>query len=179
VRVLLYLVSIVAANVVTAAFQPLHIGLFIVPMGTLLIGGTFIFRDLVQNKHGRIKTYLFIGIALILSAAFSGLHGDPLNIVFASAISFLFSEASDTEIYSRLSVSMAWRVFYSGLVGGTLDSVIFVIVGLSPLGAGMLSWRAVPLAILGQWIVKIAIQGIGAMVLGFIKSPTEKNIAAH
>ena len=52
-RILFYLLSIVIANVVTAAFAPLHFGMFIVPMGTLLIGATFIFRDLVQNKYGR------------------------------------------------------------------------------------------------------------------------------
>lgn len=37
-RILLYLVSIITANVVTAAFEPLHFGMFIIPMGTLLIG---------------------------------------------------------------------------------------------------------------------------------------------
>lgn len=178
-RVFLYLVSIVAANFVTAAFQPLHVGLFIVPMGTLLIGATFIFRDLVQNKYGRLKTYIFIGIALVLSALFSGFHGDPLNIVAASAISFILSESSDTEIYSRLHVSMAWRVFYSGLVGGTFDSVVFVILGLSPIGAGFLPWGAVPFAILGQWIFKIAVQGIGALILGAVKSSSDKKIATN
>lgn len=52
-RILFYLLSIVIANVVTMTFAPLHFGMFIVPMGTLLIGATFIFRDLVQNKYGR------------------------------------------------------------------------------------------------------------------------------
>jgi queuosine precursor transporter len=67
-RIVLYLVSIILANVITAAFAPLKFWGFIVPMGTLLIGATFIFRDLVQNKYGRKKTYLLIGIALLLSA---------------------------------------------------------------------------------------------------------------
>ena len=49
---------------------------------------------------------------------------------------------------------MAWRVFYSGIVGGFLDSVIFVVIGLSPLGANFLPWEAVPAAIVGQIIVK-------------------------
>lgn len=74
-RILFYLLSIVIANVVTAAFAPLHFGMFIVPMGTFLIGATFIFRDLVQNKYGRAKTYLFIITALILSAVVSFLLG--------------------------------------------------------------------------------------------------------
>lgn len=101
-RVLLYLISIVAANVVTAAMAPLQLGIFIVPMGTLLIGATFIFRDLVQNKYGRKKTYMFIGLALLLSAIVSSLLGDTLIVVMASAISFAIAETTDTEIYTRL-----------------------------------------------------------------------------
>lgn len=164
-RILFYLLSIVIANVVTAKFAPLQIGLFIVPMGTLFVGGTFIFRDLVQNKYGRAKTYLFIVTALILSALVSFLLGDTLLIVVASTLSFVIAETADTEIYSRLKLPMAWRVLYSGVVGGFLDSVVFVIVGLSPLGAGFLPWEAVPAAIFGQIIVKTIIQMLGAIIL--------------
>ena len=164
-RILFYLLSIVTANVVTAAFAPLQFGMFIVPMGTLFIGATFIFRDLVQNKYGRAKTYLFIIIALVLSALVSFILGDTLLIVVASALSFVVAETADTEIYTRLKLPMAWRVFYSGIVGGFLDSVIFVVIGLSPLGANFLPWEAVPFAILGQIIVKTVIQMFGALIL--------------
>ncbi|MFF2754001.1 VUT family protein [Psychrobacillus sp. NPDC058041] len=163
-RILFYLISIVTANVVTAAFAPLHLGMFIIPMGTLLIGATFILRDLVQNKHGRAKTYLFIITALALSALVSFILGDTLLIVVASALSFVVSETADTEIYTRLKLPMAWRVFYSGIVGGFLDSVIFVIIGLSPLGANILPWEAVPAAIFGQIMVKTIIQMFGALI---------------
>ncbi|WP_449621054.1 VUT family protein [Robertmurraya sp. Marseille-Q9965] len=169
-RVLLYLISIVAANVVTAAFAPMQLGVFIVPMGTLLVGLTFIFRDLVQNQFGRRMTYIFIAIALVLSAIASYILGDTLLIVAASAISFLIAETTDTEIYTRLNLPMNLKVLYSGIVGGLLDSVIFVIIGLSPLGAGFLPWEAVPYAILGQVIVKTIIQGIGAALLNPIQT---------
>lgn len=165
IRVLLYLVSIVTANVVTARFAPFEFGSFIVPMGSFLIGATFIFRDLVQNKYGRKKTYGFIFAALVLSAIASYSLGDTLIIVAASALSFLIAETTDTEIYTRLKLPMAWRVFYSGIVGGFLDSVVFVIVGLSPIGAGFIPWAAVPAAIIGQIIVKTVMQMFGAIVL--------------
>ncbi|MFE4350956.1 VUT family protein [Peribacillus butanolivorans] len=175
-RIILYLVSIVTANVVTAAFEPLQLGVFIIPMGTLLIGGTFIFRDLVQNKFGRVKTYVCIVTALILSACVSFLLGDTLLIVFASALSFVVAETADTEIYTRLKLPMSWRVFYSGIVGGFFDSVIFVVIGLSPLGANVLPWEAVPAAIFGQIIVKTVIQSIGAALLGRINVRLEKRV---
>ncbi|USK71829.1 VUT family protein [Peribacillus asahii] len=173
-RILFYLLSIVAANVVTAAFAPLQFSVFIVPMGTLLIGATFIFRDLVQNKYGRAKTYGFIVTALILSAAVSFTLGDTLLIVAASALSFIVAESADTEIYSRLKLPMSWRVFYSGIVGGFLDSVIFVVIGLSPFGANILPWEAVPAAIVGQIIVKTIVQMIGAFILNQVYVRLEK-----
>jgi queuosine precursor transporter len=46
-------------------------------MGTLLIGATFIFRDLVQNKYGSKKTYIFIEAALLLSALVSFILENP------------------------------------------------------------------------------------------------------
>lgn len=178
-RIVLYLVSIILANVITAAFAPLQFWVFIVPMGTLLIGATFIFRDLVQNKYGRKKTYLLIGIALLLSAVVSFLLGDTLIIVFASAISFLLAETTDTEIYSRLKLPMSLRVFYSGLVGGFLDSVVFVIIGLSPIGANFLPWEAVPAAIIGQLVVKTVIQGLGAIVLHRVHDVLDKKVSMN
>ncbi|MGG3471340.1 VUT family protein [Neobacillus pocheonensis] len=178
-RILLYLISIVTANVVTAAFAPLQLGLFIVPMGTLFIGATFIFRDLVQNKYGRKKTYIFIGIALFLSAVLSFILGDTLVIVLASAISFAVAETTDTEIYTRLNLPMSWRVFYSGIVGGLLDSVIFVIIGLSPVGANFLPWEAVPATILGQVIVKTIIQAIAAIILSQVNNSSGKNAVSN
>lgn len=178
-RILFYLISIVTANVLTAAFAPLQFGVFIVPMGTLLIGATFIFRDLVQNKYGRAKTYIFIFVALAFSALASFILGDTLLIVAASAISFIVAETADTEIYTRLKLPMAWRVFYSGIVGGFLDSVIFVVVGLSPLGANFLPWEAVPAAIIGQIIVKTVIQMIGALILNQVYVIKERRLISE
>ncbi|MET3574471.1 VUT family protein [Bhargavaea ullalensis] len=164
-RIFLYLISIVIANVITAALQPFQFGVFIVPMGTFFVGATFIFRDLVQNRYGRRKTYMVIVTALALSAIVSFLLGDTLMIVAASALSFALAETADTEVYSRVKLPMAWRVFYSGTAGGLLDSAVFVIIGLSPLGAGFLPWEAVPFAILGQVIVKTTLQMAGALIL--------------
>ena len=74
---------------------------------------------------------------------------------------------------------MSWRVFYSGIVGGLFDSAIFVIIGLSPIGAGMLPWEAVPAAILGQVIVKTVIQGIGAMLINPIGALVNRNTVSN
>ncbi|MFD0673855.1 VUT family protein [Cohnella sp. GCM10027633] len=161
----LYLLSIVAANVLTASYMPIQLGSLLIPAGSFLIGATFVFRDLVQNAVGRRLTYATIAVAMIVSAASSSMLGDTLWIVAASAIAFLFSETTDTEIYTRLRLPMTYKVLYSGIFGGAVDSVIFVIVGLSPLGAGFLPWDLVGYAIAGQIVAKIAMQALAAIVL--------------
>lgn len=158
----LYMLAIVAANVVTAAFTPVIAGPFIVPAGTFIIGATFILRDLVQRAVGRRVTYVIIASALVVSALTSFLIGDTLIITVASAFTFALSETVDTEIFTRMRASLAKRVLYSGLIGGSVDSAVFVVVGLSPIGVGFLSWAAVPAAIIGQLVVKSAMQALGA-----------------
>lgn len=163
--IFLYLLSIVTANVVTAALAPLSFGPFVVPAGTLIVGLIFVLRDFVQQAVGRIRTYAVIAVAMVVSALTSYWLGDTLWIVGASAITFLLSESTDTEIFSRLRLPLASRMLYSGLVGGVLDSVIFVLVGLSPLGAGILPWEEVGMAITGQIVFKSLMQAVAAAIV--------------
>jgi uncharacterized PurR-regulated membrane protein YhhQ (DUF165 family) len=161
----LYFFILVIANVLTARFSPMDFGIFLVPYGTLFIASSFFVRDFIQRKYGRQKTYIVIFSALAISAITSKLLGDTLWIVFASAITFTISETIDTEVYTRLKASFEKRVLFSGLVGTFLDSVIFIVVGLSPIGAGFLSWQLVPMAILGQIIVKYVVQFIAYFII--------------
>ena len=165
----LYLIVIITANVVTASFSPMQLGELLVPWGTVFIGATFILRDLCQEKYGRKIIYKLIVVAMGLSSVVSYLLGDSLSVVFASCVSFLISETTDTEIYTRVKLPMHLRVMYSGLVGGLLDSIVFVILGLSPIGSNMLPWSAVPNAIVGQVIVKSLMQLLGCFIIKNIK----------
>jgi queuosine precursor transporter len=161
--IMLYLAAIVAANVLTAKFAPINLGWVLVPAGTLLVGASFVLRDLVQEQIGRKATYKLIFLAMGLSGMISYLLGDTVLIMVASAVSFMISESLDTEIFTRLGGSKPRRVFISGVVGGAIDSVVFVLIGLSPAGSGILPWEAIPAAILGQVVVKFAMQLIGAV----------------
>src|SRR5699024_12763310 len=99
IRISIYLLSIILANVITARFAPFEIGPLIIPYGTLFIGLTLDMRDMVQNRFVRFKTYLLIGVALLLSALSSYLLIDALWFVFSSILSFIISVTADTEIY--------------------------------------------------------------------------------
>ena len=162
---ILYLLVITIANVVTASFAPIQLGELLVPWGTVFIGATFILRDLCQEIYGRKIIYKLIVVAMVLSSVVSYLLGDSLSVVFASCVSFLISETTDTEIYTRLKLPIHLRVMYSGLVGGLLDSIVFVILGLSPIGSNALPWIAIPNAIAGQVIVKSLMQLLGCFVI--------------
>lgn len=156
----LYLLIIAVSNVLTARFNPFTFcnGLLIVPVGSVFVGATFVLRDFVQLKHGKRKTYGIIAVAILLSAVMSMILGDTAHIAAASTISFFISEAVDTEIFSRLKKSFAVRLVASGIIGGIVDSALFVIIGISPIGANMLQWSQVPHAVIGQTLSKAVVQ---------------------
>ena len=169
--VMFYILSVAGANIITAAFQPVHIVGFIIPTGTFFIGLTLLLRNMVQIHQGRKRVYFAIVIGLILSGILSHLLNDPLTITVASAISFAISESMDTEVFTQLRrYNIYWRILSGGAVGGILDSTVFVVLGLSPLGVGFLTWVQVPMAILGQMGVKLLMQALGGIGVARIVS---------
>ena len=165
----LYVLIIVLANVITAMFQPICFYNLIIPCGSFLVGVTFFLRDFIQLRIGRTNIYKLILLAAVVSGAVSISLGDSVSIAFASVISFFISEAFDTEIFTRLRYSLAKRVIISGLVGGILDSTIFVLLALSPIGSGVLPWESVPYAVLGQMIVKSGMQFIALPIISKLR----------
>lgn len=158
--VLIYIAVIVLANVLTARIGALELfsGFLIIPSGSLFVGATFIARDFVQIKHGKKTAYIAIGLAIAVSAAISLAVGDTVFIAVASAISFFMSEAVDTEIFSRMKKPILQRVLFSGTAGSIVDSSVFVLVGLSPIGGSLLPWEGVLPAIVGQVLSKVLLQ---------------------
>lgn len=157
-RIALYVLAIIAANIVTAHYAPFEMWGLLVPQGTFLIGLTFILRDLVQMKYGKRDTYIVIGIALVLSAMSTEMLGNGIRIVVASAISFALSEALDTEIFTRWRGKLLSRVFLSGAAGSIVDSFIFTLVAGFPIRAAY-----------GQLIIKTVMQlaGVAAIAAYF------------
>lgn len=155
-----YLAAIVIANIVTATKVPIQFDWlgqhWVVTWGTFLIGATFFLRDAVQTAYGRGVAYASIGVALAVNAAMS-LHYDNLGwIVAASCLAFAVSETLDTETFTRMKGRLGKRVAVSGVAGGTIDSVIFAVVGLSPLTTGIVPWEFLWTTVVAQVVVKSA-----------------------
>lgn len=157
-KISIYILAIVAANIITTLVAPTEFLGLLIPAGSWFIGLTFMLRDWVQHYHGRKTTYIVIGAALAISAIISIIMGQGMRIVLASAAAFLISESTDTEIYSRLKMPLAGRVFWSGAAGGILDSVAFAMIAGFPAQA-----------IIGQAAVKLFMQTIGIGLLVSMK----------
>lgn len=161
---LVYLLTITVSNLLTARCEPFVLadGALIIPVGSVLVGAVFVLRDLIQMKHGRADTYTVIARATVLSMALCIITGETAHVAVASLAAFLASEVLDTEVFTRMRGNLIGRILLSGTVGGALDSIIFVVLGLSPIGAGVLPWSLVPAAVSGQVVTKLLLQFVAA-----------------
>jgi uncharacterized PurR-regulated membrane protein YhhQ (DUF165 family) len=92
------------------------------PSGVLMIGASFVLRDLVQRRLGLVASV----VAVLFGAVLSGLFA-PLSLVTASAAAFLVSEFADLAVYTPLQRRrMILAVLLSSLVGLIVDSIIFL-----------------------------------------------------
>lgn len=170
-----YLATIVVANIVTATQAPIEFDWlgqhWLVTWGTFAIAATFFLRDAVQLAYGRTVAYVTIGVALVLNAAMS-LHYDDLAWITAgSVLALAISETTDTETFTRWRGSLRSRVALSGVVGGTLDSVVFAVVALSPLTTGIVPWEFLWTTVVAQVVVKCGVNLAAAALAGRALEP--------
>lgn len=172
-----YLATIVAANVATATQPPIEFDAlgehWLVTWGTFAIAATFFLRDAVQLAYGRAVAYMTIGAALALNAAMS-LHYDDLAWITAgSVLALAISETTDTEVFTRWRGNLRARIAISGVIGGTLDSVVFAVVALSPLTTGIVPWEFLWTTIVAQIVVKAGVNLIAAVLAARALEPME------
>ena len=150
----LYLIAIVAANLIVATFGPsttiinafLFIGLDITVRDRL--------HDVWQGQRLWIRMAVLIGAGSLLSWQMSGAAG---RIALASFIAFAASGAVDTVTYGVLR-KKAWmvRVNGSNVLSAAVDSVVF-----PWLAFGSPIWWVV----LGQFVAKVAGGAIWAFII--------------
>ena len=105
------------------------------PSSVMVVGLSFVLRDLVQRRLGLRWA---VG-AIVFGAALSAVVAPP-SLVIASAIAFLLSELADLLVYTPLQRRLLLAVFASSLVGLAVDSVLFLGLAFGELSflAGML-----------------------------------------
>ena len=91
------------------------------PSGVLAIGFALFARDYVQQRLGKSFALGAIVVGVILSVFVNR------NLALASGLAFAFGELSDFAVYTPIRKrNIFLAVFLSGLVGGIIDSLIFL-----------------------------------------------------
>jgi len=91
------------------------------PSGVLLIGIALFTRDYVQEKFGKRNVLIAIAAGIVIS-----FFVNP-DVAAASAVAFAAGEIVDFFVYTRIKrKSIAFAVVFSGVVGGIIDSFLFL-----------------------------------------------------
>jgi len=91
------------------------------PSGVLLIGIALFTRDYVQEKFGKRNVLIAIAAGIVIS-----FFVNP-DVAAASAVAFAAGEIVDFFVYTRIKrKSIALAVVFSGVVGGIIDSFLFL-----------------------------------------------------
>jgi len=161
VAAVLYILSIIAANLTVDQFIEFPFGI-LVSVGTLFFGATFTLRDYMHQHHGRQYVYLIIGLALVCNVLVAAWTGTPMRFIVAGFLAIAVSEFADTEVYQRLR-RRNWyvRVLASNSVSIPLDSTIFTVLAF----AGIMTMGQMVGIIVGDIIIK----GIIGLLLAFVR----------
>lgn len=152
-----FISTIVLANVLSAHFGLIPIGFgFLVSAGSFAAGLALVARDRLQDYARRWVVFVLIVVGALLSYWF----GDG-RIALASGIAFLLSELVDMGVYTPIrDRSLALAIIASSVISAPVDTVLFLwISGLGVTGP----------AVLGQFLVKVAIAVVMAALLGAIR----------
>lgn len=156
---ILYIIAILLANL-TAGYLITSFGITFA-LGTLFFGVIFTLRDMMHIELGRKKTYLFIGLAVLVSALFSFIGTFDPRILLASISALLLSETLDTEIFHTLRDRSFWiRVLSSNIVSIIIDTVLFTLIAFY----GIWSTPVLIAVILGDIIIKFTISALLLLV---------------
>jgi hypothetical protein len=157
--VALYLVAIVAANLLTARFGPAAsyfnafalIGLDLVAKDKL--------QDAWQGRHLVVKMGALIATGSLLSYA---LNRNAGPIALASFVAFAAASATDGLVYQRLR-TRTWMVRSNGsnIPGAAVDSIVFPTIAFGGLN---------PWITLGQFAAKVA----GGLFWSFVIGRTRR-----
>jgi len=112
---IIYLISIVSVNWLFTVIPPIGIW----QPTSMIVGLTFIFRDLAQRKIGH-----WVIPVMLVGGAISYVMADPF-VAIASVAAFLVSEIVDWVVYTFTKRPLRDRILWSSAVGTPIDSIVF------------------------------------------------------
>lgn len=119
-----YIAAIAAANITTAHYGLVPVGLGLTATaGTYFAGCALFLRNVVQDAFGRRTVVAAILIGALLSALTSP------SLALASGVAFGISELADTAVYTPLRDRRNWwarAVIPASLLGAVIDTFVFL-----------------------------------------------------
>ncbi|MGQ4620031.1 hypothetical protein [Nocardia sp. R7R-8] len=98
------------------------------PAGVFVVGPALVLRDGVQYLWGKPISLATLAIGALISY----LVASPA-VATASAVAFAVSEVTDFVIFTWLAPRWTRAVFFGGITGAVLDSVLFLSVAFGSL----------------------------------------------
>lgn len=155
-----YLLAIVAANLLVAAFGPTVVILNSFVLIAFDLASRDALHDAWRGRHLWSRMAALIAAGSLLSWLLNAGAGP---VALASFLAFAAAGAADAAIYHLLrNRPRLTRMNGSNVVSGLIDSVVF----LSLLAAlSELPWATVPVLVLGQWLAKVTGGALWSVVL--------------
>lgn len=156
---ILYLLVGVLGTLVTVWFKPLQVAGLAIPPSSWLMGFSFLLITLIQDKYGNSVSSKMIWILLTITAGICLLLNYTMMLVIASGVAFVVGQFCTKGLYTYGVNRSA-----SGIIGSIVDATIWIVLGLSPIGVGTVSWSVIPSAVVGQVIVQVILQYIAGQI---------------
>ena len=156
---LLYFIVGILATLVTIWFKPLDLGIIVIPPSSWLMGLTFLLITLIVEKYGNKVASKMIWILLALTSIICYLLGYSQVLVVASGVAFILGQFSTKLLYELTN-----RSLFSSMIGSLIDAIFWILLGLSPIGIGSVSWDRFIFAVAGQVIVQFIMQWIANLI---------------
>jgi uncharacterized PurR-regulated membrane protein YhhQ (DUF165 family) len=147
--------TIVLANHVTATYGLLPVypdSTYLVTAGTWFAALALVLRDGLHEATNGSLRWIF---GAILLGGLASAVTSPAALAIASGVTFVVAEVADLSIYAPLRQrARALAIAASGVVGGAVDTVLFLHLAGFPL-----TWHS----FLGQFIVKAGLSAVVAV----------------
>ena len=134
------------------------------PSGVLAIGFALFARDYVQQRLGKSFALGAIAIGVILAVFVNK------DLALASGLAFAFGELADFAVYTPIrKKNLFLAVFLSGIVGGIIDSLIFLQIAFGSIDywQGQVIGKTL-MALAGGIVMKLASPYLGSRNFGVV-----------
>lgn len=156
---LLYFLVGILATLVTVWFKPLDLGIIAIPPSSWVIGFSFLLITLIAEKYGNQVASKMIWILLALTSIICFILGYSQMLVLASGVAFVAGQFATKSLYNFTKHSLI-----SSMIGSMIDAIIWILLGLSPIGIGSVPWDMFIFAVAGQVIIQFIMQWLANLL---------------